>query len=66
MPCLIEIGFVVLEKIFKFRQYIFALSLLFSLEKGVAFHLFKLESPSLKDANWLRGSCEEDEKVKSL
>ena len=34
MPSLVEIGPVVLEKIFKFRQYNITLLLLFPLEKG--------------------------------
>ena len=42
------------------------------MEKGGALHLKKLESPLPKDAldefgrNWLNGSGEEDENVKSL
>ena len=35
---------------FKFRQFIFAIHNYFPLEKGGAFHLNKLESPSPKDA----------------
>ena len=51
MPNLVEIGQVILEKkIFKFRKYIFANSNYLPLEKGVALHLDKLESPSPKDA----------------
>ena len=59
------------KKIFKFRQCIFAISLLSPLEKGRALHLNKHESPSPKDDcakfgwKWLNGSGEEDETVKS-
>ena len=43
MPSLVEIGPVVLEKkIFKFRQYIFAICNYLPLEKGGALHLNKL------------------------
>ena len=43
MQCLFDIGPVALEKIFKFRQCIFAISLS-PLEKVLALHLNKLES----------------------
>ena len=47
VPCLVEIGPVVLEKkIFKYFQYNFTISLL----SHVALHLNKLESPPSKDA----------------
>ena len=64
LPSLIELGPVVLEKIFKFCQCIFTISWLSPLEKGLALHLNKFESP-LKNALclvWL----EKDENVKSL
>ena len=50
VPSLVEIGPAVLEKIFKFRQCIFAISKLSPLGKGQGLHLNKLESPSPKDA----------------
>ena len=51
MPSLVEIGSVVLEKkIFKVHQCIFTLSYYLPLEKGVALHLNKIESPLPKDA----------------
>ena len=49
MSSLVEIGPVVLEKIFKFRQYIFTLLLLSPLEKGRVLYLNKLESPLTSD-----------------
>ena len=49
MPSLVEIGQVVQEdEIFKFRECLFAISLLY--ERDVALHLNKLESPSPKHA----------------
>ena len=33
------------EQVFKFRQWIFYISLLYPLKKGRAFHLNKIESP---------------------
>ena len=50
MLSLVEIGPVVLEKILKFCQCIFAILLLSPLEKERALHLNKLKSPSPKDA----------------
>ena len=44
VPSLVEIGQVVLENIFKFRQCIFAISYLSPLGKGVALYLNKIES----------------------
>ena len=63
---LVEIGPVVLEKIFEFHQYVFAIRNYLPLEKGGALHLNKLESSSPKDWNWSNGSGEKDENVKSL
>ena len=72
MPSLVEIGPVVLEKIFIFRQCIFAIRKCLPLEKGVALYLNILEYPSPKDvlcrvwwilAQWF---LKEDENMKSL
>ena len=55
--CLVEIGQAVLEKIFKFWQCIFAISLLSILEKGRDPTFEQLEYPLSKDALcqvWLR------------
>ena len=72
MLSLIEIGSVILGKIFKFCLYYLYFRNYLPFEKGVARHLNKFESPSPKDAlgevwlNWPSGSREEDENVKSL
>ena len=50
MLSLIEIGSVVLEKIFKFRQCIFTIRNYLPLEKGMALYLNKLESLFPNDA----------------
>ena len=50
VPSLVEIGPVILKKIFKVRQYISLFPYYLPLEKGVALHLKKLESSSPKDA----------------
>ena len=52
MPSLIEIGQGVLEEktFFKFRQCVFAISLLCSLRNGGAHHLNKFKFPSPKGA----------------
>ena len=50
VPSLVEIGQVVLERIFKFRQCIFAISQLSPLVKGRVPSLNKFESPSSEDA----------------
>ena len=50
VPRLVEIGPVVLEKIFRFLQCIFAISYLSPLGNDVALHLNKLESFLPKDA----------------
>ena len=51
MPSLVEIGPVVLNnKIFKYFQYNFTISLLSTLGEGGGPYLNKLESPSPKDA----------------
>ena len=50
MPSLVEIGLLVLEKIFEFRQCIFALRNYLPLKKGGALYLNKLESLSSKIA----------------
>ena len=51
MPSLVEIGQVVLEKIFKFPQYIvYSFVIISPWKRGVAFHLNKTESPLPKDA----------------
>ena len=73
---LVKTGSVVLEKkILKHCQYLFCyfvITLRSPLEKDLALHLYKLESPlpkntSIKfDWNWPSGSEEEDEDVKSL
>jgi hypothetical protein len=48
--CLIKIGLLVLEKIFKIFQYIFTLLPLSPLEEGRSLHLNKLDfSPSKED-----------------
>ena len=50
VPSLVEIGPMVMEKkIFKFRQYIFDISELSSLGKGLYLHLNNLEGPSPRD-----------------
>ena len=73
MPNLVEIVSVVLEKKFLGLLNLFLLFHYYLLlEKGVALHLYKLESPSPKNALyqfWLKlvsGSGEENENVKSL
>ena len=50
VPSLVEIGQVVLERMFKFRQCIFAISQLSPLVKGRVPSLNKFESPSSEDA----------------
>ena len=51
MPCLVEIGSVVLEnKIFKYFYIILLFRYYLPLEKGVALHLNKFEFPPPKDA----------------
>ena len=51
VPSLKDIGQVVLEKIFKCLQCIFAIWFHLPSEKSVALHLNKLESPSHKDVD---------------
>ena len=52
MPGWFEIGPVVLEKIVKCSQCIFAISLQSPFGKEQGFHLYKLESPSPRNALW--------------
>ena len=58
MPRLVQIGTVILEKkIFKYFNIILHFCYYLPLEKGVALHLNKLESPPPKDAfcqDWLK------------
>ena len=50
MPSLVEIGQAVLEKIFKYVNVFLLFCNYLPLEKGVALHLNKLESPSPRNA----------------
>ena len=57
VPNLVEIGSAVQENILKFRQCIFAISLISPLGKGLALHLYKLQSSSPKEelySVWLK------------
>ena len=52
VSCLVEISSMILEKIFKFRQCIFAISLLSPLAKGEVLHLNELKSSLPKNMVW--------------